>query len=146
MPTVELTDEVTAEDPSEDFAKIKDPHLRSSMVNTEIKDDHVAIKDTETGKVLKLFRRKACAPPRIMSQYRLLTDKHALSYSIMAVRCVVLSLAVSSTMLQPNFPFIASGLPELYPDAFQSTGPFGFSSATYFLPVSVVVASDASLL
>lgn len=41
--------------------------------------------------------------------------------------------------MQPNFPFIARE--GAFDDSFESTAPFGFSAATYFLPMTALLAS-----
>ncbi|CAB9522824.1 unknown protein [Seminavis robusta] len=45
----------------------------------------------------------------------------------------------TSTILRPNFPFLA--LPGAHEESFPSTEPFGFSAATYFLPFTFLLGA-----
>ena len=97
------------------------------------------IEDVETSQVLKIIRRSLGAPPKLKGKHRLVAEKDTLNWSIMAVRFGVLADAASTTILQPNFPFIArEGATD---DSFDSTSPFGFSAATYFLPMTAMLGA-----
>mmetsp|Transcript_7928 Transcript_7928/g.12223 ORF Transcript_7928/g.12223 Transcript_7928/m.12223 type:complete len:171 (+) Transcript_7928:275-787(+) len=83
--------------------------------------------------VLKLLKGK---PKQLRGAFRLIAEKNALNWSLAAVRFGVLADAVSTTILQPNFPFLARA--GSHPDSFDNTDPFGFSAATYFLPMTAL--------
>jgi MFS family permease len=50
---------------------------------------------------------------------------------------MILASAVNTKMLNPNFAIMCA--PGAHPDSFPSTEPFGFNSATYFLPMCTLV-------
>lgn len=74
---------------------------------------------------------------RVKPSLRLLTDKKSLSLSLNSIRFAVFADAVTATILDPNFAFMAS--PNAHPDSFQSTEPFGYSAATYFLGMTALL-------
>jgi len=48
-------------------------------------------------------------------------------------------LYMTSLLPRSDFPFLARTGPGAHPDAFDSTAPFGFASATYFLPMTALL-------
>ena len=75
-------------------------------------------------------------PASIPDKYRLVAEEDSLKWSMMALRFAVLATACGQTVLQPNFPFLV--IPGATPDSFPNTDPFGFSAATYFLPMTTL--------
>lgn len=69
-------------------------------------------------------------------QHRMMVDERTLRLSILAVQFGILADAVSTTILQPNFPFLAR--PGENKDSFPNTKPFGVDTATYFLPMTAL--------
>lgn len=66
------------------------------------------------------------------------TEENARKYSLWSVNFIILASAVNTKMLNPNFAIMCnpnSG----YEDSFESTEPFGFNSATYFLPMCTLI-------
>lgn len=64
---------------------------------------------------------------------KLVTDEQTLKYSTYAVRFNVMMNAINTKMLNPNFAILASA--GASDDSFESTAPFDFNSATYFMPL-----------
>lgn len=69
--------------------------------------------------------------------YRLSTEENASKYSLWSVNFMILASAVNTKMLNPNFAIMCA--PGAHPDSFTSTEPFGFNSATYFLPMCTLI-------
>jgi len=69
--------------------------------------------------------------------YRLSTEENTQKYSLWSVNFIVLASAVNTKMLNPNFAIMCS--PGASDDSFESTEPFGFNSATYFLPMCTLI-------
>lgn len=65
------------------------------------------------------------------------TEEDARKYSQWAVNFVITCSAVNTKMLNPNFAIMCQ--PGAHPDSFESTEPFGFNSATYFLPMCTLI-------
>jgi len=76
---------------------------------------------------------------KVKPQYRLHTEKQVLQWSLLALRLGSLADAISGTILTPNYPFLAS--PGNHPDSFDTTAPFDFTAATYFMPMTAMLAS-----
>ena len=66
-------------------------------------------------------------------KYRLAVEEDARKYSMRSLQFVVACSAISTKMLNPNYPLMVS--PGGHPDSFPDTEPFEFNSATYFLPM-----------
>ncbi|KAL3925136.1 MAG: hypothetical protein SGILL_000608 [Bacillariaceae sp.] len=77
------------------------------------------------------------------AKYRLIASGDDRKKSVRALQFAVLTAAISTKMLNPNYAIMVT--PGLHPDSFDSTDPFDFNSATYFLPMmsllGVAVAS-----
>lgn len=73
--------------------------------------------------------------PRVLSpKYKLITDRNYRRNSMIVLRFAVLTSAISTKMLAPNYAIMCS--PDGgHPDAFPTTAPFGFNAATYFIPM-----------
>ncbi|KAL7496626.1 hypothetical protein ACHAWT_004791 [Skeletonema menzelii] len=70
--------------------------------------------------------------------YKLQTEEDIRKYSLWSVNFMITCSAINTKMLNPNFAIMCnpySGNPESFPD----TEPFGFNSATYFLPMCTLV-------
>jgi len=71
--------------------------------------------------------------PRVLSpSYKLVTDKNYRQNSMMALRFAILTSSISTKMLAPNYAIMCSGSD---PESFPTIAPFGFNSATYFIPM-----------
>ena len=99
----------------------------------------ITVKDPERGSMFKIIRSSIKSPPTLKGGYRLMTERRALDWSMIALRFGVVADSVSSTILQPNFAFLARV--GSTPDSFDSTAPFGFSGATYFLPMTAMLGA-----
>ena len=64
-------------------------------------------------------------------KYKLITDKNYRRNSLWTLRFAVLTSAISTKMLAPNYAIMCAGD---HVDSFSNTEPFGFNSATYFIP------------
>ena len=62
------------------------------------------------------------------------TDEKTLAWSLWAVRIGLLADAMSTMILWPNYAFLAS--PGATDSSFESTHPFEFNGATYFLSLA----------
>jgi MFS family permease len=71
--------------------------------------------------------------PMVPRRYKLVTEDDALTTSIRSVRLAVMTSAINTKMLNPNYPIMVT--PDAHPDSFPDTEPFEFNSATYFLPM-----------
>ncbi len=58
--------------------------------------------------------------------------------SVLALKFAAFTHTLSTTVLNPNYPFMV--IPDNHPDSFPNTDPFGFIGATYFLPLSGLLA------
>ena len=72
-------------------------------------------------------------PKALPPSYKLVSDRNYRKNSIWTLRFAILASAISTKMLAPNYAIMCSGDSD-NPDAFPSTEPFGFNSATYFIP------------
>lgn len=75
----------------------------------------------------------------VKPSYRLHTEKQVLQWSLLALRLGSVADAISGSILTPNYPFLS--IPNSHPDSFPSTAPFGFTAATYFLPMTAMLGS-----
>ena len=80
------------------------------------------------------WRREDIRLPR---HYKLSTEENAAKYSLWSVNFMITASAINTKMLNPNFAIMCS--PGASPDSFPSTEPFGFNSATYFLPLCTLI-------
>lgn len=69
--------------------------------------------------------------------YKLETEENARKYSIWSVNFMITASAVNTKMLNPNFAIMCA--PGAHPESFPNTEPFGFNSATYFLPMCTLI-------
>lgn len=76
---------------------------------------------------------------KIPADFRLATSQRTLNFSLNAIRLAVFSDSVASTILDPNFAFMA--IPGAHPDSFRNTEPFGQSAATYFLAMTALLGA-----
>ena len=74
---------------------------------------------------------------KLPRHYLLSTEEHVSKHSLWSVNFMILASAVNTKMLNPNFAIMCS--PGANPDSFPSTEPFGFNSATYFLPMCTLI-------
>mmetsp|Transcript_33746 Transcript_33746/g.81590 ORF Transcript_33746/g.81590 Transcript_33746/m.81590 type:complete len:699 (-) Transcript_33746:117-2213(-) len=74
---------------------------------------------------------------KLPRHYRLSTEENARKYSLWSVNFIILASAVNTKMLNPNFAIMCN--PEAHEDSFDSTAPFGFNSATYFIPLCTLI-------
>lgn len=74
---------------------------------------------------------------KLPRHYLLSTEENASKYSLWSVNFIILASAVNTKMLNPNFAIMC--MPGAHPDSFPSTEPFGFNSATYFLPLCTLI-------
>ena len=65
-------------------------------------------------------------------RYKLITDGNYRKHSMWTLYFAILTSAISTKMLNPNYAIMCSGE---HPDSFPSIEPFGFNSATYFIPM-----------
>mmetsp|Transcript_16021 Transcript_16021/g.36967 ORF Transcript_16021/g.36967 Transcript_16021/m.36967 type:complete len:699 (-) Transcript_16021:138-2234(-) len=70
-------------------------------------------------------------------KYKLRTEADARKYSQWAVNLTITMSAVNTKMLNPNFAIMCT--PGASSDSFPDTEPFGFNSATYFLPMCTLI-------
>ena len=72
--------------------------------------------------------------------YKLQTEEETRKYSLWSVNFMITCSAINTKMLNPNFAIMCT--PESQsgnPDSFPDTEPFGFNSATYFLPMCTLI-------
>ncbi|KAL7550909.1 hypothetical protein ACHAWF_014114 [Thalassiosira exigua] len=69
--------------------------------------------------------------------HKLDTDKDARKHSLWSVNFIILASAVNTKMLNPNFAIMCT--PNASDESFSNTDPFGFNSATYFLPLCTLI-------
>ncbi|KAL9182774.1 hypothetical protein ACHAXT_004053, partial [Thalassiosira profunda] len=74
---------------------------------------------------------------KLPRHYRLHTEENARKYSQWSVNFMITCSAVNTKMLNPNFAIMCT--PGAHPDSFESTEPFGFNSATYFIPFCTLI-------
>ena len=70
--------------------------------------------------------------------YKLQTEEDTRKYSLWSVNFMITCSAINTKMLNPNFAIMCnpySGDEESFPN----TSPFGFNSATYFLPMCTLI-------
>lgn len=67
------------------------------------------------------------------------SDTKTLQRSLWAVRFGLFADAMSTTILYPNYAFLVK--PGASQDSFESTGPFDFAGATYFIPMTALFAA-----
>jgi len=67
----------------------------------------------------------------------LVTNKAVFLWSVNSLRFAIFSDTLSSMILYPNYALMAD--PNGHRDSFQSTTPFKFSSATYFIPMTALL-------
>jgi len=70
---------------------------------------------------------------------RLVTDEKTLNWSLNAIRFAVFADSVTATILDPNYVFMAAE--GSHKDSFESTKPFGFNGATYFLAMTALLGA-----
>lgn len=120
--------------PSSADTKFKDEGSNDKELST----DGVKVVDPEKGRSFTLFRRKwNMQLPDIPARFRVAVEQNALNYSLWAVRFGVLADAANMTILEPNYPFMTQ--PGVHKDSFPDTDPFGFSAATYFIPMTAML-------
>jgi len=80
---------------------------------------------------------------KLPRRYLLQTEENYAKYSLWSVNFMIIASAVNTKMLNPNFAIMC--VPGASEDSFSDTSPFGFNSATYFLPfctlISVAISS-----
>lgn len=69
----------------------------------------------------------------------IIKDEATMRKSLWAVRFAVFADAMSTTILYPNYAFLVS--PGTTEDSFESTGPFDFGAATYFLAMMALLSA-----
>ena len=70
--------------------------------------------------------------------YKLQTEEDTRKYSLWSVNFMITCSAINTKMLNPNFAIMCNPLSG-HPDSFPNTDPFGFNSATYFLPMCTLI-------
>jgi hypothetical protein len=95
-------------------------------------DDGVMKDDVQKDATWSEWLRKSTRP-MVPRRYRLVTEDDALRTSIRSVRLAVMTSAINTKMLNPNYPIMVT--PLAHPDSFPETEPFDYNSATYFLPM-----------
>ena len=65
------------------------------------------------------------------------TEENARKYSIWSVNFIITASAINTKMLNPNFAIMCKH--DAHDDSFESIEPFGFNSATYFLPMCTLI-------
>jgi MFS family permease len=76
-------------------------------------------------------------PFQIARYQALVSDERVLGNSLNAVRFAVFADTFNARILQPNYAIMVS--PDTHEDSFESTAPFDFSSATYFIPMTAML-------
>mmetsp|Transcript_28698 Transcript_28698/g.60344 ORF Transcript_28698/g.60344 Transcript_28698/m.60344 type:complete len:716 (+) Transcript_28698:93-2240(+) len=102
--------------------------------------DGVDVDDTKKrhfGELKERYFQWKSQPFKLPRYYKLQTDDNARKYSIWAVNFFIACSAVNTKMLNPNFAIMCQ--PGASGDSFESTEPFGFNSATYFLPMTTLL-------
>jgi MFS family permease len=94
--------------------------------------DGVMKDDVQTENAWSEWLRKSTRP-MLPRRYKLVTEHDALTRSIRSVRLAVMTSAINTKMLNPNYPIMVT--PGAHDDSFPDTEPFEFNSATYFLPM-----------
>ncbi|KAL7425971.1 hypothetical protein ACHAXM_000249 [Skeletonema potamos] len=69
--------------------------------------------------------------------YKLQTEEETKNKSLYSVLFITLTSAVNTKMLNPNFAIMCNA--SANPESFPTTDPFGFNSATYFLPMCTLI-------
>lgn len=100
-------------------------------------DDDAGLNDTIGGTWRERYFRWKNQHYKVPRHYKLQTEENARKYSIWSVNFIIVCSAVNTKMLNPNFAIMCS--PNAHPDSFPSTEPFGFNSATYFLPMCTLI-------
>ena len=95
-------------------------------------DEAINTGDGKSGWGEWLFNRDPSKRIILPRKYKLITDGNYRKYSIWTLQFAILTSAISTKMLNPNYAIMCSGE---HPDSFPSTEPFGFNSATYFIPM-----------
>ncbi|KAL3909912.1 MAG: hypothetical protein SGILL_007899 [Bacillariaceae sp.] len=106
----------------------------SEMVSSAFDD---ADDDTDDSSAISSLKE-----PLLRGSQRLAVDKNAVSWALFSLRIGVIADSVSSAILTPNYPFLV--IPGQFEDSFPSVEPFGFSAATYFLPMTAMLGAAAS--
>ena len=81
------------------------------------------------------WRQERYVLPR---RYKLHTEEETRKYSLWSVNFMVTCSAINTKMLNPNFAIMCNPLSG-NAESFPTTSPFGFNSATYFLPMCTLV-------
>ena len=104
-------------------------------------DVDVSISDSKRASIFyQKFDQWRSASYILPRHYKLLTEEETRKYSLWSVNFMIICSAVNKKMLNPNYaimctPESQSGNPGSFPD----TEPFGFNSATYFLPFCTLI-------
>ncbi len=69
--------------------------------------------------------------------YKLQTEEDTRKHSLWSINFMITASAVNTKMLNPNFAIMCN--PTANPESFPDTKPFGFNSATYFLPMCTLI-------
>ena len=107
--------------------KKTDESIQVAIENSKDNDAKNDEDDEKFARLKTMFK----SPKALSPKYKLATDPNYRRNSMFALQFVVLSSAISSKMLAPNYAIMCS--PD-HPDSFPSTAPFGFNAATYFIP------------
>jgi len=70
--------------------------------------------------------------------YKLQTEEDTRKYSLWSVNFMITCSAINTKMLNPNFAIMCNPYSG-NPASFESTSPFGFNSATYFIPMCTLI-------
>lgn len=79
---------------------------------------------------------------RLLPAQKLLADKRVLRAAIAALRLAIFFDGINYLVLSPNYPLLV--LPGGSPESFESTAPFDFSTALYFIPMASNLGSAIS--
>lgn len=108
------------------------------LESTPIEIDATVASDVSIGATwgdkYERWRRQTYKLPR---HYLLRTEENARKYSIWSVNFMITASAINTKMLNPNFAIMC--MPGASDESFESTEPFGFNSATYFLPLCTLI-------
>lgn len=110
-------------------------------------DVDVSISDSKRAAIYQKFDqwRNVHSSYILPRHYKLLTEEETRKYSLWSVNFMIICSAINKKMLNPNYaimctPESESGNPGSFPD----TEPFGFNSATYFLPFCTQIGNAIS--
>ena len=106
-------------------------------------DANISISNTKRAAIYQKFdqwKNDVHSSYILPRHYKLLTEEETRKYSLWSVNFMIICSAINKKMLNPNYaimctPESQSGNPASFPD----TEPFGFNSATYFLPFCTLI-------